>query len=407
MSKIILQIALDFVDLKRAVKLAKEAVRGGIDWIEAGTPLIKSCGLDAVRKLRENFPEHTIVADMKTVDTGRTEVEIAAKSGADVVSILGISPVSTVKEAVDAAKNYGCKIMVDMLEVKNIEEKIKEFEKIGIDYVNIHTTIDEQMEGKLSFEILRKTKKITKLPVAVAGGLNSENVHLAVKSGADIVIVGGAIIKSKDAFKEVKKIKRAIKEKIRIKTELYRRVKEERELREIFLKVSTANISDAMHRASPINGLIPVCPKKFVGKAVTVRTYPGDWAKPVRAIDISKEGDVIVIDAGGTGPACWGELATNSAKNKKICGVIIWGGIRDTKDIKKIGLPSWAKIITPQAGEPKGFGEINVPIRISGILIEPGDWIIGDNDGVIVVSKKNAVEVANRSMDVLEKENCK
>ncbi|RLD17462.1 MAG: bifunctional hexulose-6-phosphate synthase/ribonuclease regulator, partial [Caldiserica bacterium] len=236
-------------------------------------------------------------------------------------------------------------------------------------------------------------------------GINSENASEAVKAGADIIIVGGAITKSKDAVKATEEIKKAIKEKISIKTELYRRAKSEEEIRKIFLKVSTANISDALHRGMPISGLIPVYPVKVVGKAVTVRTYPGDWAKPVEAIDIAKEGDVIVIDSGGVGPAVWGELATNSAKLKKISGVVIWGGIRDTEEIKKLKFPSWAKVITPQAGEPKGFGEINVPINISGIRIEPGDWIIGDEDGIIVVPKRIAVEVANRSMDVLEKEN--
>ncbi|MHC4453378.1 MAG: orotidine 5'-phosphate decarboxylase / HUMPS family protein, partial [Planctomycetota bacterium] len=84
----ILQVALDFINLKRAVNIAKEAVEAGVDWIEAGTPLIKSEGLDSVRVLRKEFPTITIVADMKTMDAGRLEMETAAKAGADIAVVM-------------------------------------------------------------------------------------------------------------------------------------------------------------------------------------------------------------------------------------------------------------------------------------------------------------------------------
>ena len=277
---------------------------------------------------------------------------------------------------------------------------------MGADYLGIHTSIDEQMGGKISFEKIKQLAGNVSIPIAVAGGINSENAVEAVKAGASIIIVGGAITKSEDARKATEEIKKAIREKIKIKTELYRRVATEEEVREIFSKVSTANISDALHRGETLKEILPISQGlKMVGKAFTVRTYPGDWAKPVEAVDQAKEGEVIVVDAGGVGPAVWGELASHSAKGKKIAGVVINGAIRDLIEIRNIGFPAFAKIITPQAGEPKGLGEIGVPITISGIRISPGDWVIGDDDGVIVVPENKAVEIANRAMDVLEKEN--
>jgi 3-hexulose-6-phosphate synthase/6-phospho-3-hexuloisomerase len=143
----------------------------------------------------------------------------------------------------------------------------------------------------------------------------------------------------------------------------------------------------------------------MVGRALPVRAYPGDWAKPVEAIDVAEEGDVIVIDAGGVPPALWGELATHSAVQRKLSGVVIHGAIRDTPEIRKLGFPAFARHVTARAGEPKGFGEIGVPIEIEGIRVEPGDWIVGDDDGVIVIPQRNAVEIANRAMDRLEFEN--
>ena len=110
----ILQVALDLLNEHRAIAIAKDAVRGGADWLEAGTPLIKSEGLDIVRKLKETFPEKTIVADMKTMDTGAFETEMASKAGADIVVILGVSDDSTIKDAIKSARKYGTKIMLNI-----------------------------------------------------------------------------------------------------------------------------------------------------------------------------------------------------------------------------------------------------------------------------------------------------
>ncbi|MCK4244610.1 MAG: orotidine 5'-phosphate decarboxylase [Candidatus Omnitrophica bacterium] len=403
--KPILQVALDFVDLPRALKVAAESVAGGADRIEAGTPLIKSLGLEAVRELRKRFPGQQIVADMKTMDVGRVEVEMAAKAGADIICVMGAATDSTIKDAIRAGSNYGAKIMVDLLGVSSPLKRAQEVEKFGADYLGVHISIDEQMEGKISFETIKKLSKRTNLPIAVAGGINSETVVDVLDAGAEIIIVGGAIIKAENAREATRIIKKAMQTKRRIKTKLYKRVTEEN-VKEILLLVSTANISDAMHRQGELEGIFPLLKgTKLVGKAFTVRTYPGDWSKPVEAVDSAKEGEVIVIDAGGVGPAVWGELATNSCLVKKIAGVVIDGAIRDAGEIRKMKFPAFAKTVTPAAGEPKGFGELDIPINVGGRRVFPGDWIVGDDDGVVVISQKEVAEITNRAMDVLEKEN--
>lgn len=403
--KPILQVALDFIDLPRALKLAGEALQGGADWIEAGTPLIKSSGLDAVRELRKRFPRATLVADMKIMDVGRIEVESAAKAGADVVVVLGLASDSTIRECIEAGKHYGAKIMVDLLEVDALWERAKEVERMGADYIGVHASIDEQMEGKASFQGVRAIAGKIGIPIAVAGGVNSENAHEAVEAGANIIIVGGAITKNVDAKKATAEIKKAIEKKIKIKSELFKRVSEEN-IREMLSKVSSANISDAMHRQGELKGIRPVCSGvKMIGPAFTVRTYPGDWAKTVEAIDEAPQESVIVIDAGGVGPAVWGELATNSCLENNIEGVVIDGAIRDVVEIRKLKFPAFARIITPTAGEPKGFGEMGVPVKVGGVRVFPGDWVFGDDDGVVVIPQKRAVEITNRAMDVLEREN--
>ena len=403
----ILQLALDFVDLHRAVQVAELAVPAGVDWVEAGTPLIKSEGLDAVRELRRLFPGKVIVADMKIMDAGRVEVETAAKAGAQIVDVLGAATDATIAECVQAGKNYGAKIAVDLIAVADPLARARQVEELGADYISVHVAIDEQMRGggQDPFAVLAAVSGAVRVPVGVAGGINSETAAQAVAHGAGYVIVGGAITKAKDPAAATREIRRALDEGAVIPTTLFKRVGEE-EIRGVLELVSSANLSDALHRSGVLEGLRPLFPGiRMVGPALTVRTYPGDWAKPVEAIDLAQPGDVLVIDAGGVGPAIWGELATNSALQRGLNGVVIDGAIRDSGDIAKLGFPAFSRLVMPNAGEPKGFGEIGVPIRVGGVKVESGDWVLGDDDGVVVLPRILAVEYANRSMDVLEKEN--
>jgi len=403
--KPVLQLALDFVNMDRALKAAHAAVEGGADWLEAGTPLIKSEGLDSVRALRREYPSHKIIADMKTMDAGRGEMEIAAKAGANIGVVMAAASESTVRECIEAGRNYGIETALDLLGTQDPVAVARGAAALGIDYIIVHCPIDDQMQGKDPFELLRTIRAEVATPLAVAGGINSENAAQAVEAGADVVIVGGAITKSKDPARAAKDIKQAMETGKPVATKLYKRVIEEH-VAEALTAASTANISDGNHRLPALAGIWPIFPGiKMVGRAVTVRAYPGDWAKPVQAIDVAREGDVIVIDAGGVGPALWGELATLSAKQKGLAGVVIDGAIRDTAEIKQMAFPAFARIIQSNAGEPKGMGEINVPVTISGTKVLPGDWLVGDDDGVIVLSKNRIAEMANRGMECREKEN--
>jgi len=403
--KPVLQLALDFVDLKRAVRNAQAGVAGGVDWLEVGTPLIKSEGVQAVRELRRLFPHVTIVADMKIMDAGRIEVETAAKAGANIVDVLGAASDATIRECIQAGKNYGAKIVVDLIAVKDPVPRAKQVEDFGADYITVHCSIDEQMEGKDPFETLRRVAEAVSVPAGVAGGINSETASRALEAGASVVIVGGAITKAADPTEAAQNIKKAMEQMIAIPTKLFRRGSEA-EIRGILEQVSAANLSDALHRGGVMEGIHPLFQGiTMAGRAVTVRTYPGDWAKPVEAIDIAEKGDVIVVDAGGVGPAIWGELATHSALQRGVAGVVVDGAIRDTYDIAQMKFPAFTRLIMPNAGEPKGFGEIGVPVTVGSRRVENGDWILGDDDGVVVLPRSMATEYANRSMDVLEREN--
>jgi 3-hexulose-6-phosphate synthase/6-phospho-3-hexuloisomerase len=405
MKGVILQVALDLLNKHRALAIAKDSIKGGADWLEAGTPLIKSEGVDIVRKLKETFPKKILVADMKTMDTGAFETEMASRAGADVVVILAAADDSTIKDALKSALKYGSKLMVDLIGVKDKVKRAQELEKIGVDYLCIHVGIDEQMTGKKPIELLSSIVNKTNLPIAVAGGINSENVADVVNAGANIIIVGGAITKAKNVTNATKQIKKAIKEKKVIKTDLFKKY-DKSELKKAFSLVSTPNISDAMHKTGAMKDIRPVkLGFHMVGRALPVRTIDGDWAKPIEAIDKAEKGEIIVVDVNGGKTAIWGELATWSAKIKGLGGVVIDGAIRDIDDLLKMNFPVFSRYISSNAGEPKGFGEIGAEIVCGSQTVKTGDWIIGDDSGVVVVPQEIAQEIANRAIDVKEQEN--
>ena len=401
-----LQVALDFLELSRALKVAREAVAGGADILEAGTPLIKSEGLDAVRALKREFPKHPVVADLKTTDAGRMEVEAAAKAGASVATVMALASEATIRECVEAGRNYGCEVAVDLLNVPDVAEAGRRAEALGAAILNLHVPIDDQMRGVDPLTRLRALRGAVSLRIAAAGGIHSEVAGEVVKAGADIVVVGGAITKSADARGATEAIRRAMTTGEAVRTDLFKRAASIDAIRTILLKVSTPNLSDALHRQPSLAGIRPVVPgARCAGPVVTVRTYPGDWAKPVEAIERAQPGDVIVVDAGGVPPAIWGELATESAVQRKVGGIVVFGAVRDVAEIRILGFPTFATHVVPEAGEPKGFGEIGVPIRVAGQRIEPGDWLVGDDNGVVLLPRAQLVEYANRAQAVLEYEN--
>ena len=411
MSRKKLQLALDLLEIDRAIRIAEEAA-GYIDLIEVGTPLVKSEGMAAVRALRKAFPDHGIVADMKTMDTGAIEVEMAAKSGADIVAILGGADDSTIEDAVRSARKYGVALMADLLSVDDPINRAKKLEELGIECICVHVGIDQQMKGMDALAVLKEVVDAvgTEVEVAVAGGLDSEDAAKAASLGADVIIVGGAITRSGNVASSAEAIRDAIDrgssqaESIE-SAELTRRQPSDEAVIELLREVSAPNISDAMHRKGAMKGILPICTgHKIVGRAITVRTLPGDWAKPVEAIDRAGSGNVIVIDNGRADVAPWGELATLSCMNRKIPGVVIDGAVRDVDEIRKFDYPLFARAIVPNAGEPKGYGEIGVEIVCGGQVVRDGDYIVGDDSGVVVIPKERAYEIARRAKEVYKTE---
>lgn len=171
--------------------------------------------------------------------------------------------------------------------------------------------------------------------------------------------------------------------------------------------LSTPNLSDAMNRFGAMHYLIKPMSKynKLIGSAITVKTRPGDNLMVHKAIDIAQPGDIIVVD---TGDCCtnavWGELMTLAAHKKGLAGLVVDGAVRDLKENSKIDFPIFAKYIVPSACDKEGPGEINVNINCGGVAVNPGDIIVGDENGVVVIPQNIIEDVAKNARKKLEYE---
>ncbi len=133
----------------------------------------------------------------------------------------------------------------------------------------------------------------------------------------------------------------------------------------------------------PVTGAQRMC-----GPAVTAWNYPGENLAIHCALHVAKAGDVLMLtNGGGHQGALWGDVACGFAKKKGVAGVVVHGGVRDTSALDELDFPVWATAISPEHPEKRGPVAVNVPIVMDGVLVEPGDIIVGDADGVLVIPR--------------------
>jgi len=202
-----LQIALDVMSVKQAHKILEQIPRSDSIVIEAGTPLIKSEGVKSISALRDVASNMFIIADLKTMDVGKVEVDMSFEETADAVAVAGQAPIEVIDQFIYEAKRMGIYSIVDTINVKDPVKLLKTLKELP-DIVELHRGIDEETGGqKHRWELIKDIKELSKtkkILVAVAGGIEPGNTSEALKAGADIIVVGRYITQSKDVERSVR-----------------------------------------------------------------------------------------------------------------------------------------------------------------------------------------------------------
>ncbi len=201
-----LQLALDHPDIDRAVGIASEVV-DEIDIIEAGTPLIKSEGVRSVGILRKEFPEKVILADMKIMDTGALEANLAFDQGADMVTVCAAAPDETIRAVIEAAERREKVAVVDMIGIKLITGRLRELERLRPHVIAVHKGIDQQERGKDPLENAAVVRRFTKTPISIAGGITPSLLVKILPMKPAIVVIGSYITKAERPLMAAREIK--------------------------------------------------------------------------------------------------------------------------------------------------------------------------------------------------------
>ena len=206
--KPVVQISLDLTNIDESLGTAQMALRAGVDWLEAGTPLILAEGLHGVRALRERFPDTPIVADLKTMDGGYLEAEMMAKAGASHVVVMARAHAETIRCVVQAGKDFGIGIMGDNLACEDMVAGATWMEELGCDYIVHHIGYDERRgiaaQGRpmpSPLDRLRDVVQAVGIPVQAVGGLSIEQAVRCPEYGAPLVVLGAPLTIDADAFK--------------------------------------------------------------------------------------------------------------------------------------------------------------------------------------------------------------
>lgn len=204
-----LQVAMDVLTVEAALDLAAQ-VAESVDIIELGTPLIKNAGLSAVTAVKTAHPDKVVFADMKTMDAGELEAEIAFAAGADLVSVLGSADDSTIAGAVKAAKAHNKGIVVDLIGVPDKVTRAKEARALGAKFIEFHAGLDEQALPGYDLSGLLNAGEEARVPFSVAGGVNISTIEAVQRAGAEVAVVGGAIYSAEDPTLAAKELRAAI-----------------------------------------------------------------------------------------------------------------------------------------------------------------------------------------------------
>jgi 3-hexulose-6-phosphate synthase len=199
----IVQISLDVTNLDEALDTAAVAVDAGVDWLEAGTPLILAEGVRAVAELRARFPDHPIVADLKVMDGGYLETRMMAKAGASLVVVMGQAHEATIRRVVDAGREFGLKIMGDNLAAPDRVACARWMEDLGVDFIVHHIGYDERrmMKGLSPMDELDAVVRAVAVPVQAVGGLSIRRAIECPSRGAPLVVLGAPLVIDPDDFK--------------------------------------------------------------------------------------------------------------------------------------------------------------------------------------------------------------
>jgi 3-hexulose-6-phosphate synthase len=201
----VIQLAIDLPSVDEALRLAEIGVKAGVDWLEAGTPLIVRRGADAIGAIARAFPEYPVLADYKTMDSGGRNVHLTAEQGGRIMTVCAGACDETIAAAVAASKETGVLVFVDTIGVRDQVGRAREVEGLGADSVYLHYGADQRRADAThdSTQWVQAVGAAVKVPIG-AGTFGIEDAVRAAQWGADVLVIGHPLISGPDPLGALK-----------------------------------------------------------------------------------------------------------------------------------------------------------------------------------------------------------
>lgn len=390
-----LSVSLEFLHLENALFCAEQSVSAGVEILEIGSTLLKSTGLTSIKVLRERFPNVTLVADMKVQNNIASEIKAIVDAGANSITISGSASPDVWKESIDIASEYNVEIILDFRDIVQPQEYITENipEKINIVMFSL------KQNGNIAFSLLQKATSSLTIPVAVRDVQEEDDIAEAISLGASIISVSFCDAKEKNIQEAVKKIQKILSDTKKTFPEDPVSLHEE-QLFELLDQVAPSDFCEVIESPCFLDEIFPIQKyTKIIGKVATLKTWPGSELAVLEFLLTLQPKTILVIDAGGRGAAVWGQMATEIAIKKGLTAVVINGSIKEVNKIREKSFPCYTTSMSSKMEKKQSMAiDEHCTLKIGEVFISSGDWLIGNDTGIVCISQNNVFLNANKAL---------
>ncbi|NUM35415.1 MAG: hypothetical protein HUU50_12770 [Candidatus Brocadiae bacterium] len=389
-------VSLDFLHLENALFYAEQSIAGGIDFLEIGSLLLKNTGFNSVRIFKERFPSLKIVCDLKILQPQILEIEAASKSQIFAITISGAISEQNYQICLDMAQKNSLKAYLDFrgcapCVVQNALSLIPRADAVIIDF----------FPQNQSISLFQQISSMTDTPIFLQPSSLDENTLKGPLGFASMLVV--PIQESTSSIsKEIISKAKNILNKIESQGEVSQKEYNEQTLREKLRKISTVHICEVYRKPIFLEKVYPLHRfTKILGRAYTLRVWPGEQKQVIQYLMEIPEQSILVVDAGGTqGNAVWSCLATEIAMKRKLSGAVVYGSISDVPYIRQKGFPCYAAALTAIPGQEENTASYNIPLTLGNVTIQPGDWMIGDDNGIVCIPSMQAFAIVDNAFEL-------
>lgn len=396
-----LQVIVNFLHLENALFCAEQAVLGGADALEIGNTLIKNAGLHCLRICRDKFPDTPIIADLKLLVARTAEIQKTAEAGVRAVTVYGAILLPEWEKCVQLVHAAGMQAFLDFRDMAPslIRQQLSLLPLA--DMVLLDLQAGDDMAYLLQEIAYRHGK-----PLAVSGARPADNLGELFSLGAERVVCEYREGETQDVRTAVQGLRQNLAQiQPAAAASVSPHVYSEEQLLQKLSLTSPAHVG-AVCQERPVflERVFPLLRfTKVFGRAATIKVWGG--IKPV--LDFLLEipsGSIVVVDGSGDASPIWNGLATVLASKRSLAGAVVYGTVTEIQHVRAKNFPCYAAALTALPVRTNDMCQKNVPLQLGSVTVNPDDWLIGDDSGLVCIPAAQVFTITQRAVQLSQQQ---